>query len=377
MASKKRREPVTLFAAARQLAETTLRDSRDTTDQADRLSVGLAALWPAPLTAVRLSGADGEALAVRDEAVHVRRDWHEVLRPLLADWSVASDSSPSAAAPPALGLPDHLMHGGGIAWGGRCYGAVALALHKRTADAGLAQVLLRHLADHLGFGLFQREADGQARGRYRDLADLTNLVGHEFNNVLNSVGLQVAAVVQKGLAPDHFPELTAVRRDITTAGNMVRRLQDLCQKGAPPRQSADLNRAVRVALTATPGLVPRVTFEPQAALPPVQGAALDLERLAGSLLRGAGTGALTVRTARAAGGVVRLQVGAAGADRDDDELRHLFEPFAANRPGEDGVSLALARAIARRLGGSVRGERRAGGGLLLVAELRPAEEGSA
>ena len=43
------------------------------------------------------------------------------------------------------------------------------------------------------------------------------------------------------------------------------------------------------------------------------------------------------------------------------------------RAGDDGVGLALAKAIARRLGGNVRGEKRAGGGMVFVAELRATE----
>jgi signal transduction histidine kinase len=373
MASKKRRDPVALFAAARGLAESIPRDSTDTAEQADRLGAGLAALWPAPLAAALLAGPGGEALAVRDEAAHARPDWREAMRPFLGG---ANDSA-SAAAPPALGLADHLLHGAAVAWGGRRYGAVALALHKRTADAALAQALLAHLADHLGFGLFRREAERDAQARYRDLADLTNLVSHEFNNALNSVGLQVAALSQKGLTPDHFPEVAEIRKGIAAAGRMVRQLQDLCQRGSPPRRPGDLNRAVAAALTADPALAARVSFQPQAGLPPVQGAPGDLERLAGALLRGSGGEAVTARTSRGSGGAVWLQVEDAAADPDDDLLGRLFEPFVPARAGDDGVALALARAIARRIGGSVRGERRAGGGLVFVAELRAAEDGAA
>jgi signal transduction histidine kinase len=374
MVSKKRRESATLFAAARELAESTLRDTDEAAERVNRLSAGLVALWPAPLTAALLTGPDGEACAARDEAGHVRPDWHEAVCPLLAAWA---DGPASAAAPAALGLRDHVLHGAAAAWGGRRYGAVALALHKRTADAALAQTLLTHLADHLGFRLSRQEAERQAEARYRDLADLTNLVGHEFNNVLNSVGLQVAALAQRGLTPDHFTELAEVRKGIGAAGLLVRRLQDLCYKGSPPRRPADVNRAVRTALAADPGLAGRVRFEPAPDLPPAQGAPSDLARLAAALLRGAGPGAVALRTGRGPDSSVWLRVEDAGPDPDDELLPRLFEPFVAVRAGDDGVALALAKAIARRLGGNVRGEKRAGGGMAFVAELRAAEEGAA
>jgi signal transduction histidine kinase len=271
-----------------------------------------------------------------------------------------------------LGLPDHFLHGGAVTWDGRNYGAVALALHKRATDAALARALLTNLADHLGFRLFLEETARAETARYRDLADLTNLVGHEFNNVLNSVGLQVAALGTKGLTAEHFPELGEVRKQVAAAGRMVRRLQDFCHKGSPARQPGDLNRAVRAAVAADPDLARRVRLELEPALPPVQGTALDLERLAAGLLRGS-AGEAVAATGRGPGPAVWLRVEDSGPDPDDELLAHLFEPFVPLREGGDGVGLALAKAIARRLGGNLRGERRAGGGMLFAAELRAAE----
>jgi len=375
---KKRRDAVALFTEGRGLAESVLREGGEAAERAERLTAGLAALWPAPLTASLFSGPEGGKLAVGDEAGHPRPDWHGALRPQLTQWAEQAGPVGAVAAPTALGLPDHFLHGGAVAWEGRRYGALALALHKRTTDAALAQALLTHLADHLAFRLFHEEADRQEQTHFRDLADLTNLVGHEFNNVLNSLGLQVAALKQKGLTPNHYPELSEVRKQVAEAGNMVRRLQEVCYKGSPPRQPADLNRAVRAA-AADPALGDRIRLELQDGLPLVQGTALDLERLAGALLRGASAAAppspavVTLRTGKGAGTAVWLQVEDAGADPDDELLPRLFEPFVAVREGDDGVALALAKAIARRLGGNLRGEKRVGGGMVFVAELRAVE----
>jgi signal transduction histidine kinase len=371
---KKRRDAVTLFTEGRALAESVLRNGGDTPPRAERLAVGLHALWPAPLTAALLMGAEGPELVILDEAGHPRPDWREGLRPQLDPWAEGGES---AGAAEAFGLPDHTLHGGAVAWGSRRYGALALALHKRTADAALAQALLASLADHLGFRLFLEEAERQGQSRYRDLADLTNLVGHEFNNVLNSVGLQVAALGTKGLTAESHPELGEVRKQVAAAGRMVRRLQDFCHKGSPPRQPADLNRAARAA-AADPAFAGRVHLELAPGLPPVQGPALDLERLATALLRGSaaaapGGGVVTVATGRGNGPAVWLRVQDVGPDPDDEQLGHLFEPFVPARAGDDGIGLPLAKAIARRLGGNLRGEKRAGGGMLFVAELRAAE----
>ncbi len=375
---KKRRDALTLFGEVRALLESVLRDGGEPPLPVEFLVAGLHALWPAPLTAALLTQPEGGGLVVVDEAGHRRPDWHDDLRPRLAAWAEGTGPVTAAPAPEMLGPGDHFLHGAVVGWGDRRFGALALALHKRTTDATLAQTLLTYLADHLGFRLFQEEAGRQGQTRYRDLADLTNLVGHEFNNVLNSIGLQVAALGTKGLTAEHFPELGEVRKQVAAAGRMVRRLQDCCYKGSPPRQPTDLNRAVRAA-TAVPALAGRVRLELGSGLPPVQGTALDLERLAAALLHGSadvpspGAETVTVGTGKGTGSTVWLRVEDAAADPDEDLLAHLFEPFVAQRPGDEGVALALAKAIARRLGGNVRGEKRVGGGMVFVAELRAAE----
>jgi signal transduction histidine kinase len=380
---KKRRDAAELLTGGRVLAEAVVRDADEPAGRAERLAAGLAALWPAPLTAALLSGGGEAALVIRDEAGHPRPDWHDPLRPQLTAWAAEAGPVSPAAVPSGAGLTGHALHGSAVGWGARRYGSLALALHKRSADASLAQVLLTHLADHLGFRLFQEEADRQGQARYRDLADLTNLVGHEFNNALNAVGLQVAAMKHKGLKPEQFPELGEVRRGVAEAGQMVRRLQDFCYKGSPPRLPSDLNRAVRASVAADAALAGRALLELGAGLPRVQGTALDLERLAAALLRGAAAaapptpGAVTVRTGKGTGAVVWLRVEDAGPEPDAEQLPRLFEPFVPLRAGDDGVALALAKGIARRLGGSLRGEKRAGGGMAFVVELRAAEEAPA
>jgi signal transduction histidine kinase len=373
---KKRRDAVTLFSEGRQLAEAVLREA---TGRAERLTLGLAALWPAPLTASLLVAPEEGQLSVGDEAGRPRPDWHGVLRPQLTQWLQEASLVRVVPAPIELGLADHFLHGSVIGWDSRRYGALALALHKRTADAALAQALLAHLADHLASRLSREETDRQAQARYRDLADLTNLVGHEFNNLLNCVGLQAAALRQKGFNSDRYPELSEIRTQVATAGNMVRRLQEHCQKGNPPRQSADLNRAVRSVVAADSALGERVRLELENDLSLVQGTALDLERLAAGLLRGAsaaappGAAVVTARTGKGPGTTVWLRVEDAGAEPDNELLPRLFEPFVSVRDGDDGVTLALAKAISRRLGGLLRGEKRVGGGMVFVVELRAVE----
>ena len=82
---------------------------------------------------------------------------------------------------------------------------------------------------------------------------------------------------------------------------------------------------------------------------------------------------MTVQTGKGTGLAVWLRVADAGSDPDEALLPRLFEPFVPVREGDDSVALALAKAVARRLGGNLRGERRPEGGMVFVAELRAAE----
>jgi signal transduction histidine kinase len=364
--SKKRTDLVAALQRGRALAAEAAHED----DRTDRVASGLAALWPAPLHACLLGGR----LSVRDEAGRPRPEWEDLLR---AELSRCAEAEPgkAAASPLAveLGLADHFLHGVAVGRAGRRYGALALALHKRTTDAALAQAALMHLADHLAFLLYLREQERQARGRWADLADLANLTAHEFNNTLNSIGLQLATLGPKGLQVEHVPELAEVRRQVREGGTRSRQLQEFCHREQAGARTADLNRAVRAAVeTAAPGAAVRLELADD--LPAVHGTDLDLERLAGALAGAAAAagGAVAVRTGRGGESGVWLSVEDDGPAPDEDELPHLFEPFVAVRPGDDGYSRAVARAIARRLGGGIRAERRAGGGMVFVVDLREA-----
>jgi signal transduction histidine kinase len=378
--SKHRTDLVAALERARALAEEVAHGAGDA-DRARRLAEGLSALWPAPVHACLLTGPGGESLAVRGEAGAASAEWEAALAPELRRWAEGDPGRVTTAAAPALlGPSGQVLHGVPIARGGRRYGALALALPKRAADAPLAQAVLIFLADHLAGLLFLDEQERRGQGRWRDLADLTTLVAHEFNNALNSIGLQVAALGLKGLGAEKVPELAEVRRQVREAGGRVRRLQDFCSQGQPPPGSADLNRAARAAVAARGGEGAAVSLELDPALPAVQGTDLDLERLVGVLLGSAaaeaasGGTAVAVRTGRGPDSSVWLRVEDTAPEPDEELMPRLFEPFAGVRAGGDGGGPALARAIARRLGGTVRAEKRPGGGLIVVVDLREAGE---
>jgi len=116
-------------------------------------------------------------------------------------------------------------------------------------------------------------------------------------------------------------------------------------------------------------------------LPALVGDGPMLERLFHHLIRGAitaigaGPGQIAISGARE-GGDVRIDVADTGAAPDPVAAARLFETFAPPRGSGPaagaGVSMAIARRIAERHGGSIRARTGEGGGCT-IAVLLPAE----
>jgi signal transduction histidine kinase len=116
-------------------------------------------------------------------------------------------------------------------------------------------------------------------------------------------------------------------------------------------------------------------------LPPVAGDGAMLERLLHHLIRGAiaaiapGPGRIAISGAHD-GASVRIEVADTGAALDPAAAAGLFETFAPPRGSGPaagaGVSMAIARRIAERHGGSIRARAHSGDGCTIVV-LLPAD----
>ncbi|MCI0465013.1 MAG: HAMP domain-containing histidine kinase [Gemmataceae bacterium] len=225
-----------------------------------------------------------------------------------------------------------------------------------------------------------QERDRQQAVFMDHLVDLTSRVAHEFNNVLNSILLQLALFEQRGLTPQANPELATMRRLGNGAATMIKQFQQLLHKHQVPLETLDLNPVVQQAVTAwqqeNPS-TPPIASELAPDLPPVLGSVADLTRLVHLLLSSAaaamsGTpGIITLRTQRTPQ-QVQLRVEDPGPGIAPELLPRLFEPFAVTRPGGAGWELTVCKAVASRLHGACHGENRGGGGMVFVVDLRVA-----
>src|SRR5206468_7912236 len=92
------------------------------------------------------------------------------------------------------------------------------------------------------------ERDRQQEEFLHHFVDLTSRVAHEFNNVLNSILLQLALFEQRGLTPQAHPELATIRRMSNGAAAMIKQLQQLIHKQHAPLQAVDLHAVVDEAV---------------------------------------------------------------------------------------------------------------------------------
>lgn len=226
------------------------------------------------------------------------------------------------------------------------------------------------------------------------LGELTGIVAHQFNNILNDIVLQLAVLERGNMPPEGRAEVAAVRQRSQQAAGLVRELQRYGRSLYEAPAALDLNDTVRQALAGMagtsadgqsdfsyglPSSTKRLTVNLKLApgLAKVMGAAGDIKRLLGLLLRSAVCGtdatdqALAVRTQASDTGPL-LVIEDRGPQVSTDKLAHLFEPFVVGRDGDDGLGLSVCKGLARRMLGNVRAENRADGGMALVVSFTTA-----
>lgn len=388
-------ETLAFLSRSRELTEAVAQSAGDPERRAALLARTLYALGPAPLSACLLRAGERSVLHVLDGEGRPRPDWEKALGNGLAPEPVGEtvyDTSP----PPGPEWAGQVLGVAPIVFAGHSYGALALALPKSSrSNAGRAgRALLAYAAEHLALLLALESRQPQApaaeepmdRPGLNDFADFAYIVGHEFNNALNNILLQAAILELKGMAGGTAQELASIRQMGTGAAALVRQFQEFCRQQQPALEPVDLNAVIRQAVDEEPAARPRrqpaapavaVELWLSPDLPTVLGTLLDLKRLIRRLLANAAAAdsarpvSVLLRTLRTAD-QVQLHVGDSGPQVAGDLLARLFEPFAAGREGTDGWTLAVCKAIARRLQGTIEAMNRPEGGMVFVVGLRPA-----
>jgi signal transduction histidine kinase len=341
-------------------------------DRAARLAAMVRTLWPTTsISACIIHTGSGPVAAVLDAADQPRTDLAEVL---LAEGP--------ADAPGELTLAQQRLFIEPAISGERALGALAVATPGDgdaaagpELRAGLA-ACARHLALHLALDeLHERLAEEAALA---SIGELAGPVVHEFNNLLNTMLLQVAVMEQK-VDASLLPDLQTIRRQGATVTTLVKQWQQ-CRRRPPnaAQPVQDVNWIVEDVVAEIrrqrPDSPDAVTLNLSPGLPPVRGAAAELRRLVLFQLNNAlavspeGVGVTT----EVAGGAVVLRVEDFGPPVPSTALPRYFEPLGDGRAGMNRLELAACRTLVRRLQGKLRAEDRPAGGVSVVVEL-PAE----
>lgn len=355
----------TILDNARAAAET----AGPAADKAATVAAVLHSAWPAAtVAACQIISAGGTAAGVVDKAGRPKPE-------LAAD------------------LPDQLVGSeGGVTIGGtavrtaalmvdgRRHGVLAVAITDK--DEPVLCAIARVIAD-----VIDRAAVADELADREWLADVGEIVGpvtHEFNNFLNTLMLQLA-VMEMSAGDALKAELQGLKRQSKRVAAVIRQLQQHRRQRSCDPAPADLNRAAQAAADdverksdeweAGPRLRRPGSAGPEDVLvrlrlahglPLVAGPAADLRRLCRFLLIGAapaisGGGSLVLTTAPTGRGV-SLRVEAIGAT--GGSLARLLD--GSGGEGIDGLELAAAQSLVRRLSGSMRSESTADAEAIVV-----------
>lgn len=226
--------------------------------------------------------------------------------------------------------------------------------------------------------------------RVATLSELSGALAHELNQPL-AIVMSNAEAAQRLLdrpAPD-LAEIGAILRDIVDAderaGEVIRRLRSLLQRGAPDRQPLAINGVVEGVLRLMRADLLRrgVAVQPSLAheLPPVSVDRVPIEQVLINVIGNAcdamagnvpGERTLGVATCALADAVeVRISDNGTGLPAD---AQRVFEPFYTTKPQGLGLGLAISRSIVDAHGGRLCAEPNAGRGTTLRIALPLAPE---
>jgi signal transduction histidine kinase len=231
--------------------------------------------------------------------------------------------------------------------------------------------------------------------RLATLGELARPIGHEVNDFLNTLVLQLA-VMTMDLPQEFHAGLAEVRRQAQATAALIQQFQRYSQEPAPALP-ADVGQVMREALEtlgAQPGDAGacRLAIRPGLANESVVGVALQmapelphvalsppvLRRLLVLLLRNAAAvtpppGLVTIR-AEAAGQTIVVRIEDGGPALTEEQVGDPFDPGQPGREGTNVLELAACASITRRARGTLSAENLAPRGVAIVLELAVAGE---
>jgi signal transduction histidine kinase len=194
----------------------------------------------------------------------------------------------------------------------------------------------------------------------RLLGRITAGVAHDLGNYLSALAAVVALIDSAGADPALVARAAAL---VDHAGRITRSLVGYARGDAPAFEPVDLASVVDRMLALLASVLPAgiaVRTDIAALVPPVRGAALELEQLVLNLVLNAadampGGGELTVRVQPTGTAAVYLEVSDTGHGLPPQPRAADGGPVAPGQRGQRvGLGLGIVRRVVARHGGSIR-----------------------
>ena len=223
------------------------------------------------------------------------------------------------------------------------------------------------------------------------LGELSGSLAHELNQPLTAI-LANAQAAERFLAQDgpDLAEVRAILGDIVEedkrAGEVIRRLRRLLQKGEVEKQPLPLSEVVGDALELVRNdLVNRgvaLTVDLPSGLPPAVGDRVQIQQVVLNLVTNAcdamevlepARRRLDVRTGTDGAGRLRVSIGDCGPGLPASVVERVFEPFFTTKTHGMGLGLTVCRSIVTAHGGQLSAAPNANGGATFLFTLPAAE----
>jgi two-component system sensor kinase FixL len=237
----------------------------------------------------------------------------------------------------------------------------------------------------------QRRQELEHVSRVSTMGELAASIAHELNQPLTGVMTNAHAAVRY-LAQDP-PDLGEVREilsdiieDDRRAGEVIRRLRTMLQKGVIDPTEVDANEVVSdvVMLLHSDAVLRNVTIEQELAdcAVTVHGDRIQLQQVVLNLVVNAmdamkGTPArerrVVIHTTAPDANTVMISVSDSGPGIDQDKLGRIFQPFFTTKREGLGMGLSIARTIVEAHGGMLWATNNPGRGASFLCRL-PAHE---
>jgi PAS domain S-box-containing protein len=224
----------------------------------------------------------------------------------------------------------------------------------------------------------RKRAEEQARRHLAELArvarvstmgEMASGIAHELNQPLAAIANHAAACQRRaaqlgGLAPAVLESLDEIAAQARRAGQIIRNLRELAQKGTPCRTAVDVNGVVRlVAEVIEPEArhrAVRVRLGLDEKVPLAFAEKIEIEQVILNLVKNSieamddpATVAreVEIATGRGAGGTVEISVRDTGPGIPDEFLEQVFDPFFTTKADGMGMGLSISRSIVESHGG--------------------------